>query len=114
MLADCLGLLRNVRRHPLRERNLATYVATRWRVLLSNLSKLLGREALGEPNQRRPEPAMNQGDLAIDEPADKDLLGFGDGCKDCVDVMTLRVRPPAAVDGFADDGLGEARSGSLG
>ena len=57
---------------------------------------------------------MNQGDLAIDETADKDLLRFGDGSKNGVDVMALRVHPPTSIDRFTDDGLGEPRRGSLG
>src|SRR6266478_8559890 len=113
-LADGLGFRRNVRRHPIRERHLVTHVATGCRVLLSDLGQLLGREAAGEPNQRWPEPAMNQRDFAIDEPANKDLLGFENCFKDGVDVMILRVRPPTALDWFADDGLGEERGGSLG
>ena len=56
---------------------------------------------------------MNQRDLAIDEPTRQDLIGSGDGSEDGVDPMTLRMGPPAAFDGFADDGLGEARGGSL-
>jgi len=97
----------------LRERNLATNVAARWHVLVPDLGQLLGHEAVGESNQRRPEPAMNQRDLAVEEPTHEDLLGFGDGFQDGVDVVAPRVRPPTAFDGFADDGLGETRRGSL-
>jgi hypothetical protein len=114
MFADCLGLLRYLRRYPLWEWHFATCVATRWCVLLSDFGQLLRRETAREPNQRRPEPTMNQGDLAIDEPTHKDLLRLGDRSKDCVDVMALRMCPPTALDWFAGDGLGEAWSGSLG
>ena len=57
---------------------------------------------------------MNQGDLAVDEATDQDLLRPGDGLKDCVDTMALRVCPPTTNDRFASDGLGEARHRSLG
>lgn len=90
------------------------YVATGWRVLVPDLSQLLRGETAGDPNQRRPEPTVNQGDLAIDEPTNKDLIGFGNGSNDCVDLTTLRVCPPATFDWFADDGFREARSGPLG
>ena len=83
-------------------------------MLFTDLGQLLRREAVGEPDQRRPESAMNQGDLAIDEPADEDMLGFGDSFEDCEDLVTLRVCPPATLDGFTDDGLGETRCSSPG
>ena len=76
-------------------------------MLLFNLGELLRREAVGKPNQRRPQTAMDQGDLAIDKSADKNLLRASNGLKNCVDVVTLRVCPPATLDRFPDDGLGE-------
>ena len=114
MFADCFGLLRNVGRHPLRKRNLAICMATRCRVLLLNLSELLRREALGEPNQRGPQPSMNQGDLPVNQPTDKDFLRLADGFENPVDLAALRVRPPTALDRLADDGLRETRRGSPG
>jgi hypothetical protein len=91
-----------------------SYVATGSGVFLLNLCQLLGRETRREPNERWPEPTMNQRDLAIDETANEHLLGIGDGLKDCEDVMALRVRPPTALDWLADDGLCEARDRSFG
>src|SRR5258706_1372596 len=114
LFPDCPSLLRNVVWHPLRERNLATCVATGLCVLLSNLSELFGREALGKPNQRGPKPSMNEGDLPVDQATDKDLVRLGDGFEDSVNLAPLRVRPPIALDRFADDCLNEARHNSLG
>ena len=51
LLTDGPGVFCNVCRHPLRKRNFATYVATRWCVFLSNLSELLGRETVGKSGQ---------------------------------------------------------------
>jgi len=85
-----------------------------WRVVFSNLRELLGQKPVGDTDERRPEVAVNQGDFAIGEPTDKDLLGLGDRSKDFVDVMALRMCPPTALDRFSNDGLGEARRGSLG
>src|SRR5205809_6027773 len=56
---------------------------------------------------------MNQGDFAADEPAHENVLGVGDRAKDRVDVPALWMCPPAALDGLADDGFGEARDRSL-
>jgi len=91
------------------ERHDATGVATRWCVLLSNLSKLLGRKAFGEPNKGRPKPPMNQRDFSADEPAHEHLVRVGHRPKDRVDVMALWMRPPAALDVFADDRFRKAR-----
>ncbi len=91
------------------ERHDTTGVATRWRVLLSNLSKLFGRKAFGEPNKGRPQPPMNQRDFPAHEPAHEHLVGVGHRPKDRVDVMALWMRPPAALDVFADDRFSKAR-----
>jgi hypothetical protein len=74
VLAECVGLFGDLRRNPLWKGDLVTYVATRCRVLLSDLSKLPGCKPVSQAAQRRPEAAMNEGDLAIDEATDKDLL----------------------------------------
>jgi len=89
-------------------------MATRCRVLLTDLGQLLRRKPVGKANQRRPQPAMNQSHLAIDQATDKDQLGSSNGSQNCVDVMTLRVRPPTTLDCSTHDGLGQARSSSLG
>ena len=83
-------------------------------MFLANLSKLLAREAIGEPNKRRPKPSMNQRDLAADEPAHENLVGVGDRPKNRVDVTALRMRPPAALDGFADDSFRKPRRSPFG
>ena len=98
----------------MRKRYLVTYMTTGCGVLLSHFGQLLRRETSGEPNQRWPEPPMNQRDFAIDEPANEHLLGIGDSLEDCEDVMALRVRPPTALDWLPDDGLCEARDGAFG
>jgi hypothetical protein len=49
-------------------------MATRWRVLVSNLCKLPGRETFFEPNEERPEPPMNQRDLSANEAAHQNLV----------------------------------------
>ena len=109
-----MRLLQNLGGHPLRERYIVSYVTTGRGVFLSNLHQLLGRETGGEPNKQRPELAMNQRDLAIDEAANEHLLGIGDGFEDCEDVVALSVRPPTALDCLADDALCEARDRSFG
>lgn len=91
-----------------------TDVASRWCVLLSNLSKLVGGEAASETDKQRPKPPMNQRDLAIDKPAHENLVRIGDRSEDRVDVMTSRVRPPAPLDVFADNRFRKARRSPFG
>ena len=57
---------------------------------------------------------MNEVELAIDWPADQDLLGVCDGFNDRKDLVTLRMCPPTALRGFADDCFGEAGCAFLG
>jgi len=82
-------------------------------VLLSNLRELLGREAFRQPDQYRPQPSMNQRDLAIDEPANENVLGFADRGENGEDPATLPMRPPAALDRFTHDRFCEPGSISL-
>ena len=114
LLVDSNRLHGNVGRDPLRKRHDATDVATRRCVLISDLSKLLGREAFGEPNKGRPKAPMNQRDLSADEPAHENLVRVGHGSKDRVDVMALWMRPPAALDVFPDNRFRKARRRPLG
>lgn len=89
-------------------------VATRGCVLVSNLSELFAREASAEPNERRPKPPMNQRDLAADKSAHENLIRTGNRPEDRIDVMTLWMGPPAALDVFADDSFRETRGGTFG
>ena len=52
---------------------------------------------------------MNQRDSSADEPAHQNLVGVGHRTTDCVDVMTLWMRPPTALDICADDSFRKAR-----
>ena len=56
---------------------------------------------------------MNQGDLAIDQAANQDLRRVRDLAQDREHQSALGMRPPAALDGFSRDGLGQPWRGSL-
>ena len=114
LFVDAIGLRCNVGRDPLRERHDAFGVATRWCVLLSNLSKLFGSKTLGKSNKEGPVPPMDQRDFSADEPAHQNLVRVGYRTKSRIDVMTLRMCPPAALYDFADDGVRKARRGPFG
>lgn len=73
-------------------------VATRRCMLFANLRELIGVEVVRKPHQRRPEAAMNEGDLPFDQAADQNVRGLG---------------LPASSDGLPGDQLGQAGHGSL-
>jgi hypothetical protein len=76
-------------------------------VNLTDLSEVAARESLGNANHSRPKPAVNVGDLAVDEAADQDLVGIADCPREGEDLLASWVRPPAPVDRFAGEGVGE-------
>src|SRR5580704_10480159 len=57
---------------------------------------------------------MDQGDLALDQATDQNILGIGDGFKYREDLMTFGMSPPAPFDGFSNDYLAEPRNRAFG
>jgi len=74
---------------------------------LVNLSESPSRESMCRADQRRPETAMDVGDLAVDEPAHEDIIGITDYSGECEDLVASGMRPPAPANGYARDGLRE-------
>jgi hypothetical protein len=78
-----------------------------------DLREPCAREAMFESHQCRPEPAVHQSYLALNEPAHQQiarslyLAQYGEN------LVARRVRPPAAADRRADDGLHQARRRTL-
>jgi len=56
---------------------------------------------------------MDKRDLALDEATDEDIVAVADGSRDREDLVTLRMRPPAAPNWFSSDGLSERRGRPL-
>jgi hypothetical protein len=50
---------------------------------------------------------VNEGDLALNEATNQHLLRVANGACDLEDEVAARVRPPAAADALASDGLSE-------
>ena len=65
---------RDLNGNPPREGEFPGDVATGRRMDLANLSESLAGEPLGRPNQRRPETAMDIGDLAVDDAAHENIF----------------------------------------
>lgn len=112
--AHCLRALCNFRGNPLRECNFARNVPARSRVLFMHLRNSVGRKSLRHSNQRRPEPAVNEGHLAIHETANEHIVRIGHRLEDGEYVVAPGMRPPAALDGFPGDRLGQPRNRALG
>jgi hypothetical protein len=68
-----------------------------------DLRKELLRKVLRGANERRPQAPMNEGDLAVDEAADEDVLARANSLRELKDLMAPRMRPPASLNGLARD-----------
>lgn len=85
------------------------FVTTCRRMLLVHLRKLTWLEAFRQPHQRRPQAPMNQRHLSINEAANKNIGRFGELLEHRKDLMTFRMRPPAALDRLTGNHLRHAR-----
>lgn len=94
-------------RHPLREGDFLDDVAPGGGVFFVDLGEVPPGEASRRTNERWPEPAVNEGDLAVDEAANEDVLAPADGPSELEDLVTSRMGPPAPLDGPTRDGEGE-------
>ncbi len=61
-------------RYPGRERRLRHYVVSLRGVLFGHCRDPVGAQTGGQPDERRPQPPMHVGHLAIDEPTDEDVV----------------------------------------
>jgi hypothetical protein len=93
--------------NPLRERDRLGEMAAGRSVHLMHLSEVFAAKPSRSANHCWPKAAVNLGDLALDEAADQDLFGIADGPGEFEDLVAAWVRPPAAADGIASDGVGE-------
>jgi hypothetical protein len=82
-------------------------------MLLPDLRDLIGSESAGDPDQRRPEAAMNQSNFSIDETTNENFLCSSHCLKDCENLAALGMSPPTPFDGLADDQLRKPRNGAL-
>jgi hypothetical protein len=80
-------------------------------VLLTDRGDLIASQlaSLCEPHERRPRPAMDEGELTVDELEAAHIVASGELRQRREDRPALRVRPPAADDRLARDRLGHAR-----
>jgi hypothetical protein len=99
-------------RNPSRKVHGSSYVVTRGRVFLMNLRELLAGEAAFQFDQCRPEPAVHDSHLSVDEPALQQVAGFAERLQHGEDSMAVRVRPPASPDRFAKNRFHQTRHGS--
>ena len=97
----------DVSRHPPGKRNLLGDVAPGGRVYFMDLGKALPGKALRRANERRPQAPMNEGDLAIDESADEDVVAPANALRELEDFVAPRMRPPTPLNRFARDGDGK-------
>lgn len=74
-----------------------------------DLGEMLLGKVLRRTNERWPEAAVDEGDLAVDETADEDILSLANCPCELEDLVAPRMRPPTPANGSARDGDGERR-----
>jgi hypothetical protein len=92
--------------------NLQLVPASR-RVNLAERREIVPREAVSESHQRRPEAAVNIGDLVVDEPTDQHITGIPNRPRQPEDILPFRMAPPASLYSLANYGLGQVWNGPL-
>ena len=74
LFGDMLGFFSYIRRNPFGEGDLYAHVSSGRCVFISNLRDLARFESARDPDQRRPEAAMDERDLGADNAADQDVF----------------------------------------
>lgn len=97
----------DTRRNPLREGDLLSHVMSRWRMYLAHLCKAVRWKLLRRPDKGRPQSAMNEGNLAVDETAHENIAALPDSPRDRKDLVTFRMRPPTDTNRAPGDGVSE-------
>lgn len=90
------------------------HVMSRGGVFLLNFGETFGGEVIGHANQRRPQSAVDERDLAPDEAADQHVGGFTYEAQGRIDFVALNVPPPTASNRFSSDHFGQPRYRALG
>jgi hypothetical protein len=97
---------------PLREGNLDRPVDTGCRVHLVNGSEAPSGKPVSDTHKSRPDPAMDQDHLPIDQARRHHLARVENGSEHREDLMAGRVPPPAPADRLTGDPLGQTRERS--
>lgn len=76
---------------------------------LAHACQTRSRQAIRRPYERRPQPPMDERDLALDEAAHENIIAVADGACHGEDLAAFRMRPPVTANRRARDGLGQRR-----
>ena len=76
-------------------------------VLIGHLGQLASSKTSLEPNESRPKPTVNVRDLSIHQLADENVRARRDELNESKDPSTMQMRPPATVNRFACDKVGQ-------
>jgi hypothetical protein len=82
---------------------------SRGRVLLPNFCQALRGETRRKLHERRPQSAMHERHLTLDEPADQHLVALRNGVRYPIDLFSFGMSPPTAANRLTCDGRREAR-----
>src|SRR2546428_11970847 len=82
---------------------------SRARVPLASPRKVTQWKPARRSDQSRPQPSVNERDLALDQATHKDFVAVADCSRHREDLVTFRMRPPATPNWLSCDDLGKRR-----
>ena len=93
VLGQTVCSLRDVLGHPLREALFTDSMGTRTRVLLMDRRQPFARKSIGDADQGRPQAAVDEGHLPVDEPRADDVRRVGEDIERLEDRVAARGGP---------------------
>lgn len=76
---------------------------------VAHLRKVIRWKPARGPDKSGPQPPVDKRDLALDETTNEDIIAVADSSRHHEDLVTLRMRPPAASNWLSSDRLGKRR-----
>jgi hypothetical protein len=113
LFGEVPGRPTDFRRDPAWKRDRANPVRPRRCVFLPYSGESLLVQRICQPNNRRPESAMDVGNLSAHQTAHEDLIAISHGAGCPEDCASLLVSPPTAGYRLAGYGFGQSRSASM-
>lgn len=112
-LGEASGSGADARRNPIGEGEFFGHVASRTRVDLAQPRKAIRWKSARRANKGRPQPPMDKSDLALDQATHEDIVAVADRSREREDLVTFRMRPPAAPNRLASDDPGKRQDRPL-
>jgi len=112
-LRQVSGSCADARRNPFGKRDLFGYVTPRLGVHLAHLRKVIRWKPARRSDESWPQPPMDKRDLPLDETAYENIVTVTNRSCHRENLVTFRMRPPAAPHWLSSYGLGNRRDRPL-